>query len=191
MGRIEEEQRRRGRRNQVRRAILTSIKFAGLVALVAMTPNAISGLHKLGLVPTARQNETVKRSFGRLLKLGLIASDGKYVRLTEKGEREIRALEASDFKMQRPRRWDGQWRVLMFDIPERRKAMRERVRHTLHAMGFERLQDSVWIYPYDCEDVITLLKADMKIGKDMLYMVVSSLENDRELRREFDLPQLT
>ena len=55
-------------------------------------------------------------------------------------------------------------------------------------MEFVRLQDSVWIYPYDCEDIITLLKADFQIGKDMLYMIVEMLEYDKRLRNHFDLP---
>ena len=61
------------------------------------------------------------------------------------------------------------------------------MRRMLVAMGFLPLQRSVWVYPYDCEDVIVLLKADLRIGKDMLYLIVDELENDKWLRKEFDL----
>ena len=54
-------------------------------------------------------------------------------------------------------------------------------------IGFVRLQDSVWVYPYDCEDLIVLLKADFKIGKDVLYMIVDEMEGDTHLRKEFGL----
>ena len=54
-------------------------------------------------------------------------------------------------------------------------------------IGFVRLQDSVWVYPYDCEDLITLLKADFRVGKDVLYLIVDSIENDKYLRAEFNL----
>jgi len=77
--------------------------------------------------------------------------------------------------------------VLIFDIPEKRKGTREKVRRTLISLGFERLQDSVWVFPYDCEDLITLLKVDFKIGKDILYLVVESLEYDLPLRKKFGL----
>jgi DNA-binding transcriptional regulator PaaX len=76
---------------------------------------------------------------------------------------------------------------LIFDIPEYRKSTRDRIRETLRIIGFVRLQDSVWAYPYDCEDLITLLKADFKIGKDMLYLVVEAMENDASLRRHFGI----
>jgi len=87
------------------------------------------------------------------------------------------------------RRWDGRWRVLIFDIPEERKLLREKVRHTLVSIGFERLQDSVWIYPYDCEDLIALIKVDFQIGREVLYLIVDSLENDGHLRKLFGLKQ--
>ena len=57
--------------------------------------------------------------------------------------------------------------------------------------GFVRLQDSVWIYPYDCEDFMVLLKADFKIGKDVLYMIVDELEGDGRLRKEFGFKKST
>ena len=57
-------------------------------------------------------------------------------------------------------------------------------------IGFVRLQDSVWVYPYDCEDLIVLLKADFKIGKDVLYMIVDELQGDWERRKEFGLAKL-
>ena len=50
-----------------------------------------------------------------------------------------------------------------------------------------RLQDSVWVFPYDCEDFIALLKAELKIGAAVLYMVVEHIENDKHLRSHFGL----
>jgi len=76
---------------------------------------------------------------------------------------------------------------LIFDIPEYRRSLREKMRRTLTVIGFKRLQDSVWIYPYDCEDLITLLKADFRIGRDVLYMIVDQLEGDQRLCKEFGL----
>lgn len=75
----------------------------------------------------------------------------------------------------------------MFDIPERRRRVRTRVRQTLTTMGFYRLQDSVWVYPYDCEELIILLKADFKIGKDLLYVIADKVEHDAPLKTHFGL----
>lgn len=53
--------------------------------------------------------------------------------------------------------------------------------------GFVRLQDSAWIYPYDCEDLIALAKANFRIGVNVLYMIVEKLEHDKYLREHFGL----
>lgn len=45
--------------------------------------------------------------------------------------------------------------------------------------SFTRLQE---------KGLISLLKVDFKIGKDILYMVVEKLENDWPLRKAFGLP---
>lgn len=77
--------------------------------------------------------------------------------------------------------------VTFFDIPERRRGVRSRLRLFMSEYGFVRLQDSVWIYPYDCEDLIALAKANLRIGVDVLYMIVERLERDTHLREQFNL----
>ena len=59
----------------------------------------------------------------------------------------------------------------------------------MRAAGFLRLQDSVWVYPYDCEDFVALLKADLRLGREMLYIIAEKIENDGWLRQEFNLPR--
>lgn len=75
--------------------------------------------------------------------------------------------------------------MLIFDIPEKQRELRDKVRNTLQAIGFKCLQDSVWVYPHDCENFIALLKADFKIGRDLLYVIAEAIENDRALRDYF------
>lgn len=49
----------------------------------------------------------------------------------------------------RRKRKDGKWQMIIFDVPERRKRHREVLRDGLCELGYQRLQDSVWICPYD------------------------------------------
>ena len=76
---------------------------------------------------------------------------------------------------------------MIFDIPEKMKNVRNNLTILLKQGGFYHLQDSVWVYPYDCEDIIALLKTDFGIGKYLLYLIVEELENDKRLREEFGL----
>src|SRR3989344_1279787 len=182
MGTLEQESRKRTRRKNLQKIILGSIAAVGVLGVGLLAPNVLGAMAKLGMLPTKRQREFINSSRNRMVKSGLLKYDGKFLRLTTTGEAKLRRLELMNYKMKKPRRWDNKWRVLIFDIPEKRRPLREKVRITLMAIGFVRLQDSVWIYPYDCEDLITLLKADFKVGRDLLCMIVESLEYDKPLR---------
>ena len=46
-------------------------------------------------------------------------------------------------------KWDGFWRVIMFDIPERKRSSRDSLRKEILKQGFGRLQDSTYISPYE------------------------------------------
>ena len=187
MRRLETESRKRSRRANIKKLVLASAAVVGGISVALIDPGAIGAMGKLGLIPSARQLEIIKRSRSRLVARGLLIYQGNTLRLTSKGEQILRRLELHDFKLRKPKRWDRKWRVLIFDIPERRKGLRQKIRNTLKTIGFVRLQNSVWAYPYDCEDLITLLKADFKIGKDLLYLIVDSLEYDRPLKECFGL----
>ncbi|MDP3646001.1 MAG: CRISPR-associated endonuclease Cas2 [bacterium] len=187
MGKMEIESKRRTRKNDLKRLVLGTVAAAGLIGVALIAPNVIGAMDKLGLLPSTRQREYVNASRQRLMKQGLIKYEKGFVRLTSAGETALRALELQSYSQKRPRRWDSKWRVLIFDIPEYRKGLRDKIRRTLESIGFIRLQNSVWVYPYDCEDLITLLKADFRIGKDLLYLIVDSIEGDRNLRVSFQL----
>lgn len=184
---MEAESRRRARRGELQALILGTIKLTGLLSVALLAPNVIQGMHRLGLVPSTRQNDVVRRSCRRMLDRGFLVWEHGKLRLTMKGERELRLLQLREESHSR-RRWDSKWRVLIFDIPERKRVLRNRVRETLRLIGFVRLQGSVWVYPHDCEDLVTLLKADFKIGNDLVYMIVDQIENDGRLRKAFNLP---
>ena len=187
MGRTEEKSRKRKSKNDIQKAVLSSIKLAGLLSIALVAPNSVQYLKSLGIVPGKRQKEIMVRSRDRLIQEGFLIYEGKFLKLTEKGLTKLEFLEIKDWKTDKPKKWDKRWRMLIFDIPEKRKSLRDKVRHTLLHIGFLRIQDSVWIYPYDCEDFISLLKADFKIGKDLLYVIVDSLENDKSYRKYFNL----
>lgn len=187
MGTIEESGRKRKRRRDLKYGILAAVKLAGIMGIALVAPNAPQALHKLGLFPTSpMDSSTVGRTRRRLIKSGLLVEKDGRMRLTKRGMTQLALLESRYVLHKRPK-WDGRWRVLVFDVPEYRKTVRDKIRRTLMHIGFVRLQDSVWVYPYDCEDLILLLKADFKIGKDVLYMIVDEMEGDGALRREFHL----
>ena len=57
----------------------------------------------------------------------------------------------------------------------------------LRSFGFICLQNSVWVYPYECQEIIDLLKQYLELKEEALYMTVESIENDKWLKKEFEL----
>lgn len=187
MGNLEQSSRKKRQRQNLTRLVIGSVGLAGMLGVAAVAPNVLTAMAKLGMLPNTRQKESINRARDRLLRHGLLKREDGFLRLTPKGEVAFRRISSHDRTTHKPPRWDGRWRVLIFDVPEYRKGLREKMRRTLTEIGFVRLQDSVWVYPYDCEDFVALLKADFKIGKDVLYMIIEEMEGDRHLRNYFNL----
>jgi len=188
MGEIETVVKKRLKKNRLQGIILSTVGAVGRLSIAVLAPNVFQAMHKFGVRPHKRQKEVISTARKRLLSAGLLKYAGGYLCLTPKGEAKLDLLELYDYQITKPKRWDKKWRVLIFDIPEYRKSIRDKVRRTLMMIGFIRLQDSVWVYPYPCDDMVALLKAEFKIGKDLLYLVVESIENDAKLTKEFNLP---
>jgi len=194
MGILEKEVKIKDRRKNIQKIILSTIYSAGILGVAVVAPNVLSAIKKLEGSFKRKKNlkYTINNSFTRLREKGfieIVEINGKKVaRITSKGESKLDFLDKHNFKLKIPKKWDGRWRVVIFDIKESRSKIRFLLRKTLSQIGFIRLQNSVWLYPYDCEDLISLLKADFKIGKDVLYMIVEKLENDWHLRKTFKLP---
>lgn len=187
MGKIEEKSKKRGNRERLQKLILEVVEDVGMLSIALMSPNVAKAMKKLGLVPKRRQNEYISSSASKLVKKGLLIYDGKKYCMTPRGEDLLRRWHFADFKLEKPKRWDRKWRVIIFDISEKKRKVRDQIRILFRSAGFYLLQDSVWVYPYDCEDVLTLLKSDLGVGKDVLYLIVEEIENDKHLREFFDL----
>jgi DNA-binding transcriptional regulator PaaX len=193
MGNLERDARAIRRRGYLQNAVLATIGIAGILVVTAMAPNTLQLLGKFGF--GKRFNERVRSTASRLARKGFVTfveiNGRKCLRITEAGKRELGRVERQSILRSgpvKPKRWDRRWRLVVFDIPERRRRTRDRLREIVSSYGFLRLQNSVWVFPYDCEDIITLLKADLCLGKDVLYAIVEKVENDRWIRKHFGLP---
>lgn len=190
MSEIEKEFKKERKKANIQKIILGSIATAGILSLALLAPNALQALKPLGLDKKFKnfKNDT-NRSLSRLLNAGLVLfiekNGKKYLKLTEKGKLKLMRLEQYNFKFKKPKKWDNKWRIVIFDIPQKRRLQRDNLRFTLKQIGFVRLQNSVWVYPYDCENLITLLKLDFKIGREILYIIADKIENDKILKECF------
>lgn len=67
--------------------------------------------------------------------------------ITPKGAEKILKIKLKT--KERKKRTDGKWQMIIFDIPEKKKRIRELLRDSLYFLGYQKLQQSVWVCPYD------------------------------------------
>ena len=101
------------------------------------------------------KRERGKKEFNRLLhylkRKGYIKIENlqekQAILLTKKGgEKVLRAeTRAENFK----KRTDGKWTMIIFDIPEKKRHLRDILRNYLRLLKFKMLQQSVWVSPFD------------------------------------------
>lgn len=192
MGKLEETTRKRRKKENIQKAVLSAIAITGTIAVAMLAPNVFQAL------PHIMGKRRYKLAFQARTAASRLAAKG-YVRFVEKnGKKRMEitpagrhavALESEKVTLAatQGKRWDKRWRLVMFDIPQKRRRDRDHLRSEMQACGFLRLQDSVWVFPHDCEDLVALLKADMRIGKDVLYAIVESIENDGWIKKHFGL----
>ena len=174
---------------KIQKIILETVKLAGLIGVAAIAPSVLGTMKKIGFITHPRQIESIKRSRDTLIKRGLLENKNEQLKITQGGKRYLfRCLSLGDNKeLNKNKKWDGKWRVIIFDVPESRRFDRTNIRLALVSIGFMRLQDSVWVYPYSCENIISLLKAETETGENVLYMIVEAIENDEPIKKYFGL----
>jgi len=124
-----------------------------------------------------------------LVRRGLIKVENKnnekFLKLTQKGE--IEALLVKARLNQKPTKWDGKWRLVLFDIPEESNKKRDFIRRLLKKNNFYKLQASVYINPYPLNrEAVTYLNESGLI-EFIRILKVEEMDNDKDLKKHFEL----
>ena len=108
------------------------------------------------------------------------------VSLSEKGR--LRVLNLIFRKLEHKKeKWDGRWRMVSSDIPNFCVKGRKALVYRLKIAGFYKLQESVFLYPYDCEEEIRALAYLFKIEKYVKFGLVESIDGQEFLIKYFKL----
>ncbi len=133
----------------------------------------------------------LRRTIARLRKQKLIKiteEDGEQVvELTKYGKRRILRYALDELSIEKPKIWDGKWRLVIYDVAERKRILRDIFRQALRSLGFYQLQESVWLFPYPCETQITFLREYFGVGNEVLYVVAIRLEDDAPYKMYFGI----
>lgn len=176
--------------------ILGTLFVTGGLTIGLIAPNLLGLFEYLNPISrrnTMRFNQRITQALLRLERRGLIRITGegkkREIHLTTQGEGLIDRLYAGAYVIPMPVRWDGKWRLVMFDVPESRKKVRDTLRMLLRNAGFVHFQDSAWIQPYPCDELVTLLRSHLGSGKGEIRYLTAALadESDFAFRKHFNL----
>lgn len=105
--------------------------------------------------------------------------------LTEHGKRRVLSYKLDQLSIPKPRQWDGKWRLVMFDIPERFKKARDALRMHLKQLGFLEFQRSVFVHPFECRGETDFIIEFYQIRPWVRYATVEAIDVDFHLRLKF------
>jgi len=122
----------------------------------------------------------------RRRKIVQIKREGDKARiiLTEKGRIRKLSYDIEKMTIPKPKNWDKNWRFLIFDIPEDKRNIRNEFRAGLKRLGFIQFQQSVWIFPYPCEEEVDFLAEFLKVNRYLSLLTVK-VKKDAPLRERF------
>ena len=173
----------------VTKALLATAAFGGALTIAAVAPGLVGAWSQA----VARQRRAKRdryndlwQSFYRLKKekkLEFVGEedDAMIYKFTDRGKVKLHRFLLDTLEIVPPVKWDGKWRVLIFDIPEKYKYARRALQRKLDELGFFRLQKSVWTHPFPCEAEIGFIKDLFNIKPWVEILYVKEMPNGRAL----------
>lgn len=134
-----------------------------------------------------KENYTYKRALDSLEKRNYIEKiDKDKFQITLLGKLKILKAKNQqiDFDL---KDWDGKWRILAFDIPEKKRRIREKLREYLIILGFKLIQKSIWITPQkiDFHELQPLFEE--KIKEKLLFIITDKISEEDKTKKLFGL----
>ncbi len=112
---------------------------------------------------------------------------GTEVKISDLGRSETLKYKLDDLRLIKHVKWDGKWRLVMFDVEEMKRSKRDELRRWLQKLGLKRIQMSVWIYPYPLESELKFLREIVGIADGVKLALVEKIDNEEDLRDIFEL----
>lgn len=177
---------------KISKEILKYLLLSGVILIAASSPYFASNLIRHIRKFKPKDKQKVNSAFQYLRKSGLIKveKDGFDVRvsLTEKGKKKAGKYQINDLKIETPEKWDGKWRVIIFDIPDFSKTVRNIFRTKLKEFNFYSLQKSVWVYPYNCRKEIEILRDFLGANSNQIQIILADeIEHEDTLKKAFQI----
>lgn len=184
-------------REMLTKKILHSLSVMGAMSIAATSP--YFGLHlsrNISQAPRgylrAIKKAKLDNAFFYMKRKGYIRIEEKnhqiYISLTAEGRKRAGKYMIDELNIKKPKKWDGKWRVVVFDIPNATRIIRDALRGKLIELGFYKIQQSIWVFPYECQKEIALLREFFGLKAAQLQLIrAEKIEDEYKLKKIFRL----
>lgn len=107
--------------------------------------------------------------------------------LNENGKQKALRFNIDKLEIKEPAIWDGKWRIVMFDVPEKLRRLRDSLRLHFKKIGLIELQKSVFVYPYPCSKEIEFILEFYNARKHIRFVIADKIDNELHLKQKFKL----
>lgn len=160
--------------------ILLGIAMLGTLPLLFVAPGLIRIVDMFGKewrFPRKHAREALRRIEKRgYVRIKPSKKNTWDFELTKRGEQILRKQNIEYLQLPKPNRWDGIWRLVVFDIPEKREVDRANFRWKLQDLGFRYLNLSVWACPYPCKNEVNAIAEFYNVGKYVRYIEATHVD---------------
>ncbi len=107
--------------------------------------------------------------------------------LNERGKEKTLKYKLGEMKIPQMKKWDQKWRMVVFDVPEPKKKIRDILRFHLKKLGFFEFQKSIFIHPFKCKNEIDFLIEFYNIRPYVRFIIAEDIDNQLHLKKHFGL----
>ena len=182
-------------RNEQTSAIIDGILKVGVtvgsLSVAVIAPNLLQVLDKpiadyLRKLDDKEREREVDRLITYALREHLLTEHYQHgIELTKKGKKRLAKTSFENLIVPKPEQWDGVWRLAMFDIPKSHDKNRRPFTAKIRQLGFQPLQQSVWIYPFECRDEIALVAKVYSVAQFVTYIETNHIDHEEKLKTRF------
>ncbi|MBI5400516.1 MAG: hypothetical protein HZB12_00140 [Candidatus Yonathbacteria bacterium] len=177
-------------RNEIGEILLSTLLVVGFLTIAITAPNAVQ-LFKYFNPKNTKDRWKIKRSLAGLeerdlIKKQLVKGEEQYI-LTQTGKLRAMRYHLYSMRIAAQPKWDGLWRIVMFDIPENKRVARHAINLALKKLGCIQYQKSVFITPYPCTKEIDFVGKCFDARRYIHLITAKEIGHEPKVKKCFGL----
>lgn len=142
---------------------------------------------QFGTILEHKPNQSPMKKLWYMERRGYVKRTNNTYALTQRGRTILTERELWELSITAPKRWDGKWHMVLFDIPIDGRKRRDVFRLHLKTLELVLYQNSVWVHPYPCEMVVRQISDFYYLSDYVSFAVAEKLTGEKHLAQQFHL----